>query len=160
MTKQEALAKKAEAAQAKIAKKQQRSLEIMELPEILTIMMKGIEEHWNDHDKKRRTELRESYLTNGYREFIKDHTNAEYKFQELSDEQIEKKNKQAAEDLVLDLQRRVKEKVGNIQGWSEIKYEMKALNGFVTGDKGTAEVRSILAGGHSIQKLHVRVLVI
>lgn len=125
MTKQELLAKKAEAAQAKIAKKQQRALAVMKLPEILTIMMKGIEEHWNDHDKKRRTELRQIYLQKGYREFSKDHTSAEYKFQELSDEQIEKKNKQASEDLVLDLQRRVEEKVGNIQSWSDIRYEMR-----------------------------------
>ena len=34
-----------------------------------------------------------------------------------------------------------------------------AINGFVKGDRGTAEVRSILAGGYNIQRLHVRVLV-
>ena len=143
-----------------LAEEIKKTSSVSQLPEILIIMKDGLEEIWNDHDKSRRDELKRKRYHLGYSLFMKDHTVADYKFADLTDEQIEAKNRQDSEDLVLDLQRRIKDKVGTIQGWSGIKYEMKALNGFVTGDKGTAEVRSILAGGYNIQRLHVRVLVI
>jgi hypothetical protein len=38
-------------------------------------------------------------------------------------------------------------------------YEGAAINGYIKGENGSVEVRSIIAGGYNIQKRHVRVLV-
>lgn len=79
-------------------------------------------------------------------------------------EEIEEDAARSAEALVLNLWTRVEEKCGKVTkidlylnrgNWQE----GSALNGAVMGEKGTARVMSVEAGGYNIQRLHVRVLV-
>lgn len=83
-----------------------------------------------------------------------------------TDEQIHEANRESATALCENLLARIERAVGRAEGFSGLHVakgnwlEGGAINGYVSGDRGTAEVRSILAGGHNIQRLHVRVLVI
>lgn len=73
--------------------------------------------------------------------------------------------KEAAEDeaniLVINLYERCSVYTGNVL---EVKYANIAnngeINGIVIGESGSAEIRTIVAGGYNIQCLHYRVLVI
>lgn len=73
--------------------------------------------------------------------------------------------KDAAEDeaniLVINLYERCSAYTGNVL---EVKYANIAnngeINGVVIGESGSAEIRTIIAGGYNIQCLHYRVLVI
>ena len=51
-----------------------------------------------------------------------------------------------------------KKKVGEITEW-KLWFTSKALNGYVTGTKGSATIETIIAGGWNIQRRHNRVLV-
>lgn len=79
-------------------------------------------------------------------------------------ESIHKDNVEKSRELIFDLIRRTQKVVGDIKKWENlhIAYGTRfypALNGIVHGTKGSARIHSIPAGGHNIQKLHVRVLV-
>lgn len=74
-------------------------------------------------------------------------------------ERFRKDNHHTVEELVLDLQRRIAYKVGEVTDYSHLHVGMKALNGVVTGTLGKCTVESILVGGYNIVRLHVRVLV-
>lgn len=76
-----------------------------------------------------------------------------------TEEEFYKSNLKEVELFIVDLYNRVKAITGEVTDWANIHYGGKALNGFVTGENGTAKVESILAGGYNIQRLHVRVLV-
>lgn len=67
--------------------------------------------------------------------------------------------KAAARHWIIDFYYRVAKKVGNVTEVSGLKWGGRALNGFVKGDKGTAIVETIEAGGYNIQRWHLRVLV-
>lgn len=60
---------------------------------------------------------------------------------------------------VLDLVNRCYRVTGKITGYEDMSFRQGRLNGKVFGQNGTANVRSILAGGYNIQCLHVRTLV-
>lgn len=56
--------------------------------------------------------------------------------------------------------KRVEGKVGTIIDATDLKVAKNgAVNGIVIGEKGKAEVNTVYAGGHTIQRLHYRVLV-
>lgn len=55
---------------------------------------------------------------------------------------------------------RIKKKVGNVINAKGLHIgDNGEINGTIIGDQGTATIRTIYAGGHSVQSLHFRVLV-
>jgi len=74
--------------------------------------------------------------------------------------EAEKKAEQFKKDLLTTLVYRVSAKVGKITDAKGLTIGMNGeLNGLVIGDKDSATVTTILAGGYNIQCLHYRVLV-
>jgi hypothetical protein len=75
-------------------------------------------------------------------------------------ERIEKLAERRRADLIETLVYRVKEKVGNITDAAGLHIGANGeINGLVIGDKDSANVTTIYAGGYNIQCLHFRVLV-
>lgn len=75
-------------------------------------------------------------------------------------EEIEKRAKREARDLVLVLWYKVKAITGDVTEVHNLIYRTtKGLDGFVVGKNGTAEVHTIEAGGYNIQRWHLRMLV-
>ena len=57
--------------------------------------------------------------------------------------------------------RRILSKVGKVSRTSGLEIGLDGnINGFVRGEKGSVEIRSVLAGGWNIQRLHSRLLFI
>lgn len=75
------------------------------------------------------------------------------------DEWLEKEIRKDAEYFVKKLMKRVEKKCGNIVDATALQLRGSELNGIVYGDKGSAVVWTILAGGYNVQCLHQRVLV-
>lgn len=127
---------------------------------------------WDEHDKKQRERIIKA--GDSYYKTIVD-GKAQYdwrKYREYdcaistTDEQIHKANLREATRLIRNLITRCEKKAGIVESFNDLYiangnfYEGGvAINGVVKGDKGTADVRSIFAGGYNIQRLHVRVLV-
>lgn len=127
------------------------------LPPILKKMMEQLEEKWNKQDKEDRDRLTQKKMELGIRKFHEQYGHCELIGQ--TDTQIEKNNHMNAVFYVTDLYRRLGEKVGEITEWSHIYANGVALNGYVTGTKGTAHIETIRAGGYNIQRLHVRTII-
>lgn len=89
-----------------------------------------------------------------------------YRYTELTDEKIHEANFKAATNIIDNLIHRVEKAVGKMKSFDQLYLhngnwmEGLALNGWIEGENGKVEVRSIHAGGYNIQRLHVRVLVI
>lgn len=58
-----------------------------------------------------------------------------------------------------DTNSRVIEYVGTVTNLTSVSWTANGLEGVVEGTDGTAFIRSILAGGYNIQRLHVRMIV-
>ena len=75
---------------------------------------------------------------------------------------IDKCTKQSL-TLFTNLLNKVSSKVGNITDLSDLTTTSGnneiVLNGVVTGQNGKVKVQSILAGGHGVQRLHIRTLI-
>lgn len=75
---------------------------------------------------------------------------------------IDKCTKQSL-TLFTNLLNKVSAKVGNIIDLSDLTTTSGnneiVLNGVVTGQNGKVKVQSILAGGHGVQRLHIRTLI-
>lgn len=136
-----------------------------ELPECLIGFRSRLVESWDAHDKAERDAIVEQgdayWRENGgsYGDYIR--------AVELTDETIHDRNFRDATKMASNLIKRVEKAVGKVRSYSHLYVHNgnwleggSALNGFVEGEKGSCEVRSILAGGYNIQRLHVRVLVI
>ena len=156
------LLEKLEAAAAEEAKK---ALFEAELPECLIGFRSRLVESWDAHDKAERDAIVEQgdayWRENGgsYGDYIR--------AVELTDETIHDRNFRDATKMAANLIKRVEKAVGKVRSYSRLYLANgnwleggSALNGFVEGERGICEVRSILAGGYNIQRLHVRVLVI
>ena len=78
-------------------------------------------------------------------------------------EEIRTDCRKDAEWLVIDFMGRTAKKCGKLTDCQGLHLNSAnigiTINGFVVGEKGTAYVESILAGGYNIQCLHVRVLI-
>lgn len=91
--------------------------------------------------------------------------NKNYVLASMSNEEIERDVERKIENMKLNLLDRVSEKCGEIKGCRNVRVETgninegTAVNGTFYGTKGTATVKSVMAGGFNIQRLHVRVLV-
>lgn len=136
-----------------------------ELPECLIGFRSRLVESWDAHDKAERDAIVEQgdayWQQNGgsYGDYIRT--------VELTDETIHDRNFKDATKMASNLIKRVEKAVGKVRSYSHLYLANgnwleggSALNGFVEGENGRCEVRSILAGGYNIQRLHVRVLVI
>ena len=75
------------------------------------------------------------------------------------DDWLEKHVRKDAETFCKKLMNRVEKKCGNIVNVDDLHLNGTELNGIVIGDKGIANVYTILAGGYNVQCLHQRVLV-
>lgn len=90
-----------------------------------------------------------------------------YEWSELAymkDDEIHDRNVKAGKILVLNLYDRVTEITGAFTDASALKVTsgnsgFAVINGIIKGEKGTASVKSVGAGGWNIQRFHIRTLV-
>nr|DAQ56299.1 MAG TPA: hypothetical protein [Caudoviricetes sp.] len=86
-------------------------------------------------------------------------------FMSTNEKQIKKDVIDNMDNMALNLMTRIKDKVGNIESASGLRVtranqnEGYAINGTVTGDKGSCNVHSISAGGYNIQCWHIRTII-
>lgn len=142
------------------------------IPKIFIPYMKELVKVWDEYDKKERERLlkigRQFYLEEKNGKIRINYTKQRYYDDKVdkTNEQIHKNNEKAAIDIVTNLILRVKKKVGIITSYKNLKVNMgnffkdggAVINGYVEGEKGSVVVKSIHAGGHSKQRLHIRVL--
>ena len=99
------------------------------------------------------------YLMDKYNKSI---INEVIRFSEKDQYFIDKCTKQSL-TLFTNLLNKVSAKVGNITDLSDLTTTTGnneiVLNGVVTGQNGKVKVQSILAGGHGVQRLHIRTLI-
>lgn len=76
-----------------------------------------------------------------------------------SDKELHERNAKAAEKSVQNMLNRVRKITGPVKEFKGIYVSNGELNGVVVGENGSASVQTVVAGGHSVQRLHVRVLV-
>lgn len=99
------------------------------------------------------------YLIDKYNKSIIDEV---IRFSEKDQYFINKCTKQSL-TLFSNLLNKVSAKVGNITDLSDLTTTSGnneiVLNGVVTGQNGKVKVQSILAGGHGVQRLHIRTLI-
>lgn len=149
----------------KLEKAMAEAKEQYELPEILTVVRINIFNEWNRYDFHRRARLKAEYNDMDYSAFIKKYTYSGYSFMRSTDDEIKNNNDRSSMALVLNLWKRVKDITGpvtdttNLHITSANEFEGLALNGYVIGENGVADIESILVGGYNIQKLHIRTLV-
>lgn len=135
-------------------------------PDVFKSFQLEIVDEWDEWDKRKRDRMREKIKTMPYNEFIKTYSYRTYEYaMYTTDEQIHAENVRASERLLNNLWNRVKEVTGDAQDWHGLyvthgnEFEGAVINGYVKGDKGTAEVETIGAGGYNIQRFHYRTLV-
>lgn len=75
-----------------------------------------------------------------------------------TDEELLENNTDNARYYIRDLVNRIKNRVGEITSFKNLRFSGNALNGFVTGTTGKVELETIIAGG-LIQRDHYRVIV-
>lgn len=139
---------------------EKESLFVREIPESMKAMQDELVAKWNEWDITRRDNIRKARTEMEYDEYRRIFTAYERQiFATKSDEEINTANEKDAKVFIIDLYNRVKAITGEVTDWSGIHLAGTALNGYVIGKEGRAEVESILAGGYNIQRLHVRVLV-
>lgn len=147
----------------KLQKQQSKENTKSSMPKVL----KDFEDSLREHLEKSWLEHWEHYRSLPYPRFSdrSEKANEIRRAKNQSKSEIVKDAKDTAESLVLNLFNRVSKKCGVITSAKNLFIndgnwlEGSAINGTVIGDKGTATVTSILAGGYNIQRLHVRVLV-
>lgn len=140
------------------------------LPESVKEFREKLIERWNNYDFWKRDEIKKIYNDDSiaYRERIEKLTKmfgrGWYEFKYLTNNQIEEQNEKDADKLILNMINRVVEITGKI---TDTKYlsthsdnqGYTIINGKIIGEKGTAIIESIGAGGYNIQRYHIRVLV-
>lgn len=103
------------------------------------------------------------FLENWKTEAVKfhiEHRKENKDFENLTDEQIERVVEEEKIFKGLDISRRVFRKCGKITNSGELYIGKNGgINGLIIGEKGRANVETIMAGGYNIQCLHFRVLV-
>ena len=124
-------------------------------------LVADIKEEYNTlkQENPRKTMEITGYLMNKYNRSIIIQTICEERNNQYF---IDKCTKQSL-TLFSNLLNKVSSKVGNITDLSDLTTTSGnneiVLNGIVTGENGKVEVRSILAGGHGVQRLHIRTLI-
>lgn len=147
----------------KIQTKKERMLE-NEIPESLKALQAKLTKTYIEQSKSIQNEIEDLKSQMATDEISRTFFNRMFSRTQMetyykTDKEIAEEAAETAEIFVLDLYNRVKEITGNITDWANIQFYRNALNGYVIGEEGTAEVETIIAGGYNIQKLHYRVLV-
>lgn len=130
-----------------------------DIPERMKEAKEELVREWTLFDIRRRDYLQEAYKELGCTAFVKKFKYSAYQDLWISDEDIKKQNEKEATAWLLDLYNRVKKITGNITDCANLHWGGKALNGYIVGEKGSADVFTIEAGGYNIQRWHLRVLV-
>ena len=130
-----------------------------EVPEAFKEARKHLVERWTEWDIEARDKMRAYKAEVSYHEFYQRYKYSQYESLNKSDDELRKDNEREADLWLVDLYNRVKEVTGTVTDTGHIYFRGKALNGLVIGEKGTARVETIGAGGWNIQKYHLRVLV-
>ena len=131
-----------------------------EIPESMKEAKQNLIEAWTQYDLRFQATMRKDREEMEWREFSKKYaytTREDYMYKSEAD--FRKRNEKEATIWLLDLYNRVKEITGNITDAKHIHWGGKALDGYIVGEKGTAEVFTVEAGGYNIQRWHLRVLV-
>ena len=140
-----------------------KELEFLKIPESMKLMQTELVDSWDKYDIEYRDRMRAEHKELGYIEFYKRHPKFDRDLFFRTNEQIHKENARSAKAMVWNLYNRVREVTGEVTEWKyltcTIGNEGPVLNGIVIGEKGKANVDTILAGGYNIQKLHARTLV-
>ena len=145
--------------QERLEKVVEEESKLMEIPEQLQKLREQVAEDLADIEKHFRDRIIADEKRMTYEDFCKRYSGRErYITKYLTDEEIEKEAYHRAKFWVLNLIRRVEDKVGQITKWHLFLAD-KSLNGWVEGTRGKAVIESIEAGGWNIQCLHTRVLV-
>lgn len=139
---------------------EKESIFIREIPESMKAMQDELVAKWDEWDIARRDTIRKDRNEMEYKAWCRKYNQYEMSILRYkSDEDIHESNMKEAKYFIIDLYNRVKAITGEVTDWSGVHAVGTALNGFIIGKEGRAEVESILAGGYNIQRLHVRVLV-
>ena len=132
------------------------------IPDSLKGMQNELVERWDKYDLDLKARIWSDYKSMDYKSWLKKWRREGSDLMHKSDADIHKENVKTAESLILSLIYRVKDIVGEITNWSDIRVTSGAygpvLNGWVGGTEGRAAVESIIAGG-PIQRTHIRTLV-
>lgn len=148
-----------------------RNATIASIPETIKEFGKNLENKWNEYDMWKKQAIREDCKKehSDYREFQRNMNEkwgrGWYEFAYYTtEEQIKKDNHKAVEQLILNLINRTVELVGTITDANALRLDRDnngyaIINGIVIGTDGTVRIESIGAGGHNIQRYHIRVLV-
>ena len=147
---------------AKIAKKEERRVELESIPECLKEYAKRLEENTITEKIRIHKHLR-SLPYPAMRDYSREAIAIRRDRMYWNEETMRKDVKRMVEDLMLDLMYRVYAKVGNVLDATGLYInsanEGFCVNGLIRGEKGTCRVESIIAGGYNIQCRHVRVIV-
>lgn len=163
-------------------KEQERENQIFaEAERVFRPFTQYLEEKWNLQDMEKRKAIRREYESRSkeadwliksdrrslldcellFQSHMKDTYGVDWqRWLSVSDEEIREYNRKAVRELVISTAVRIKEKAGTVTDYSSLHCGCSCFEGFIKGDKGTVEIRSVLAGGWNIQRLHVRVLVL
>ena len=148
-----------------LAEAEEKEGTLQRIPDVLKAWQKDVISMWDEYDMRKREKLAKQYEELGRREFYRLYSYSAYELIHMTDEEIHGENVKSSELLILNLLNRVSEIVGTVEDWSGLcvtmgnEYEGAVINGWVKGSTGTAEVRTIGAGGWNIQKFHYRTLV-
>lgn len=147
--------------QERLERESKKYSQLKELPEALLKLRDNLEITWTRQDIECREFYRQAYNQLGYKEFIKKYSSAGYSLLKSTDEEIAKEAKLSAKVYVDDLYLRVFSITGKVTvvNCAYLGESGVNLNGTITGENGVARVRTVVAGGFNIQRLHVRTLV-
>lgn len=128
------------------------------LPDVLKKLEVELADEWYKIELQRKEEFNKKYKT--YEDARQDGSSYSTfdRYHYTLDSEFKKEAKVDAHNWVLDLQKRVYNKVGEITDWSHVSFCGKALNGWITGTKGETLVETIGAGGYNVQRYHLRVI--
>ena len=134
-------------------------IDINEIPKAFLDAKAYLVETWVAWDIEERERIKKLRAELNHEKFRKMVTYTHEKEYMKSDEEFRKQEEKEAEIWLLDLYRRVRDITGTVKDASGIKWGGKCLDGIIKGEKGTAVVETIVAGGWNIQRLHLRTLV-
>lgn len=149
------------------AKKRVTEQTLEEMPTAIKEFKDKVINDWNTYDTNLRAKIMEEYRNaetrDERRELVRKYgTQMELRHKSL--EEINKQNTKDAENLVLNLYKRVIDITGDITDAKGLfvtagNNGYAVINGLVIGKEGMARVDSIEAGGYNIQRWHIRTLV-
>lgn len=129
-----------------------------EIPEAFRSLKNHLVTEWTIWDEKRKAEMLRDRETMDLKHF-----RGKYGYDTSAIERTHNEfiaaNERESNIFIFELYNRVKLITGNVTSWGNINVTARGLNGWVTGDEGSANVETIIAGGYNVQRLHYRVLV-